>query len=81
MKSPNEAFINEDKPIEPLKHNITNTNEQTKFYKCGGTGHLANNCLKKAKINEILESEDQNDKEKEYDSEKNTEESETSESD
>ncbi|MBW0586785.1 hypothetical protein O181_126500 [Austropuccinia psidii MF-1] len=46
---------------------------------CGG--HLANNCLKKANINEIVEIENHNDKEEESDSEKETEESETSESD
>ncbi|MBW0465853.1 hypothetical protein O181_005568 [Austropuccinia psidii MF-1] len=44
-------------------------------------GHLAYNCLKKAKINEIVETDDQNDKEEESDSEKDTQESETSESD
>ncbi|MBW0539079.1 hypothetical protein O181_078794 [Austropuccinia psidii MF-1] len=40
-----------------------------------------NNCLKKAKINEIVETENHNEKEEESDSEKDTEESETSESD
>ncbi|MBW0570189.1 hypothetical protein O181_109904 [Austropuccinia psidii MF-1] len=40
-----------------------------------------NNCLKKAKINEIVETENHNDKEEESDSEKETEESESSESD
>ncbi|MBW0549014.1 hypothetical protein O181_088729 [Austropuccinia psidii MF-1] len=59
----------------------TKFNEQQKRHKCGGNEHLANNCLKKAKINEIVETEDHNDKEKESDSEKDTEESETSESD
>ncbi|MBW0586609.1 hypothetical protein O181_126324 [Austropuccinia psidii MF-1] len=58
-----------------------NNNEKIKFHKCGGIGHLANRCLKKARINEIVETESHNDKEEEYDSEKETEESETSESD
>ncbi|MBW0511655.1 hypothetical protein O181_051370 [Austropuccinia psidii MF-1] len=44
-------------------------------------GHLSNNCLKKAEINEIVETEDHNIKEEEANSEKDTEESETSESD
>ncbi|MBW0547484.1 hypothetical protein O181_087199 [Austropuccinia psidii MF-1] len=61
--------------------NTSNNNEQRKCHKCGGIGHLANNCLKKAKINEIVETEDHNNKEEESDSEKDTEESETSESD
>ncbi|MBW0550062.1 hypothetical protein O181_089777 [Austropuccinia psidii MF-1] len=38
-------------------------NEQRKCQKCGGIGHLANNVLKKAKINEIVETKDHNDKE------------------
>ncbi|MBW0569817.1 hypothetical protein O181_109532, partial [Austropuccinia psidii MF-1] len=52
-----------------------------KWHKCGGIGNLANNCLKKAKINEIVETEDQNEKEEESDSEKDADGSETSESD
>ncbi|MBW0490284.1 hypothetical protein O181_029999 [Austropuccinia psidii MF-1] len=64
---------------ETLKPNTSNDNEKRKCHKCGGLGHLANNCLKKAKINEIVETEDHNDKE-ESDSEKDTEESEISES-
>ncbi|MBW0577601.1 hypothetical protein O181_117316, partial [Austropuccinia psidii MF-1] len=40
-----------------------------------------NNCLEKAKRNEIVETEDHNDKEEESDSEKDTDQSETSESD
>ncbi|MBW0468731.1 hypothetical protein O181_008446 [Austropuccinia psidii MF-1] len=48
-------------------------------HKCGGIGHLANNCLKREKSNEIVETEEHNDK-KECDSEKETEDSETSES-
>ncbi|MBW0561759.1 hypothetical protein O181_101474 [Austropuccinia psidii MF-1] len=56
-------------------------NEKRKCHKCGGIGHIANTCLKKAKINEIVETENHNDKEEESDSEKETEESEASESD
>ncbi|MBW0530137.1 hypothetical protein O181_069852 [Austropuccinia psidii MF-1] len=65
IKSPNKPFIKKDKPREPLKPNTPNSNEQRKFHKCGGVGHLANNCIKKAKISEIVETEDHNDKEEE----------------
>ncbi|MBW0474830.1 hypothetical protein O181_014545 [Austropuccinia psidii MF-1] len=81
IQSPKKPFIEKDKPREPLKPNIPNTNEPRKFHKCGVIGHLANHCLKNAKINEIVEKGDHNDKEEEYHSEKDTEESETSESD
>ncbi|MBW0554735.1 hypothetical protein O181_094450 [Austropuccinia psidii MF-1] len=81
IKSPNKPFIKKDKPKEAFKPNTSNSNEQRKCHKCGGIGHLANNCLKKAKINEIVETEENNNKEEESDSEKDTEESETSESD
>ncbi|MBW0592691.1 hypothetical protein O181_132406 [Austropuccinia psidii MF-1] len=81
IKSPNKPFIKKDKPREPPKPNTPNSNSQRKCHKFGGIGHLANNCLKKAKINEIVENNDYNDKEEESDSEKDTEESETSESD
>ncbi|MBW0504972.1 hypothetical protein O181_044687 [Austropuccinia psidii MF-1] len=81
IKSPNKPFIKKDKPRETFKPNKSNINEQRKCGKCGGIGHLTNNCLKKAKINEIVETEDHNDKEEESDSEKDTEESEISESD
>ncbi|MBW0573823.1 hypothetical protein O181_113538 [Austropuccinia psidii MF-1] len=74
IKSPNKPFIKKDKERETLKPNTSNNNEQRKCHKCGGIGHLANNCLKKSKINEIVETEDHNDKEKESDSEKDTEE-------
>ncbi|MBW0510370.1 hypothetical protein O181_050085 [Austropuccinia psidii MF-1] len=77
IKSPNKPFIKEDKPREPFKLNTPNSNEQRKCHKCGGIGHLANNCLKKEKISEIVETEDHNKKEEESDSEKDTEESET----
>ncbi|MBW0502645.1 hypothetical protein O181_042360 [Austropuccinia psidii MF-1] len=78
IKSPNKQFIKKDKPREPLKPNTYNINEQIKGHKCGGIGHLANNCLSKTKINVIVETEDHNVKEEESDSEKDTEESETS---
>ncbi|MBW0555065.1 hypothetical protein O181_094780, partial [Austropuccinia psidii MF-1] len=81
IKSPNKPFIKKDKSKESFKPNTSNNNEQRKCHKCGGIGHLANNCLKKAKINEIVETENHNDKEEESDSEKETEESESSESD
>ncbi|MBW0512577.1 hypothetical protein O181_052292 [Austropuccinia psidii MF-1] len=81
IKSPNKPFIKKDKPRETFKPNTSKSNEQRKCHKCGVIGNLANNCLKKAKINKIVETEDQNDKEEECDSEKDTEESETSESD
>ncbi|MBW0501732.1 hypothetical protein O181_041447 [Austropuccinia psidii MF-1] len=77
IKSLNKPFIKKDKPREPFIPNTSNSNEQRKFHKCGGIGHLANNYLKKAKINEIVETEDHNNKEEESDSEKDTEESET----
>ncbi|MBW0482046.1 hypothetical protein O181_021761 [Austropuccinia psidii MF-1] len=80
IKSPNKPFIKKDKPRETLKHNTSNNNEQRNCHRCGVIVHLANNCLKKSKINEIVESEDHNDKEEESDSKKDTEESETSES-
>ncbi|MBW0492589.1 hypothetical protein O181_032304 [Austropuccinia psidii MF-1] len=81
IKSPNKPFIKEDKPREPFKPNTPNINEQRKCHKYGCIGHLANNFLKKAKINEIVETEDHNEKEEESDSEKDSEESETAESD
>ncbi|MBW0589535.1 hypothetical protein O181_129250 [Austropuccinia psidii MF-1] len=68
IKSPNKPFIKRDKSKQAFKPNISKNNEQRKCHKCRGIGRLANNCLKKAKINEIVES----------DCEKETEESETS---
>ncbi|MBW0510635.1 hypothetical protein O181_050350 [Austropuccinia psidii MF-1] len=65
IKSSNKPFIKKDKPIEPSKPNKSNSNDQRKCQKCRGVGNLANNCLKKAKINEIVEKEDHNDKEEE----------------
>ncbi|MBW0504687.1 hypothetical protein O181_044402 [Austropuccinia psidii MF-1] len=62
-KSPNKPFIKKDIQIEPFKTNTPNTNEQQNLYKCGGIGHLSNNCLKKAKMKEIVETEDHNNKE------------------
>ncbi|MBW0525587.1 hypothetical protein O181_065302 [Austropuccinia psidii MF-1] len=81
QKCPNKPFIKKDNSKEAFKTNTSNNNEQRKCHKCGGIGHLANNFLKKAKNNEIVETETHNDKEEEYDSEKGTEESETSEID
>ncbi|MBW0535237.1 hypothetical protein O181_074952 [Austropuccinia psidii MF-1] len=81
INSPNKPFIKKYKSKEAFKPNTSNNNEKRKCHKCGGIGHLANNCLKKAKINEIVETENHNDKAEEYASEKETEESETSESD
>ncbi|MBW0559393.1 hypothetical protein O181_099108 [Austropuccinia psidii MF-1] len=81
IKSPNKPFIRKDKSKEAFKPNTSINNEQRRCHKCGIIGHLANNCLKKAKINEIVETKNRNDKEEESDSEKETEESETSESD
>ncbi|MBW0543303.1 hypothetical protein O181_083018 [Austropuccinia psidii MF-1] len=78
IKSPDKPFIKKDKPRENLKPNTPNNIEQRKCHKCGVIGHLANNCLKKAKINEIVVIEDHKDKEEEYDFEKDTEESEAS---
>ncbi|MBW0522833.1 hypothetical protein O181_062548 [Austropuccinia psidii MF-1] len=51
IKSPNSPLIKKDKPTENFKPNTPNINEQRKCHKCGGIGHPANNCLKKAKIN------------------------------
>ncbi|MBW0588237.1 hypothetical protein O181_127952 [Austropuccinia psidii MF-1] len=81
IKHTNNPFIKKEKPRETFKPNTSNSNEQQKCHKCGGIRQLDNNFLKKEKINEIVETEDHNDKEEEYDSEKDTEESETSESD
>ncbi|MBW0499974.1 hypothetical protein O181_039689 [Austropuccinia psidii MF-1] len=78
-KSLNKPFLKKDKTKEAFRHNTPRTNEKRKFHKCGGIEHLENNCLKKAKINEIADTEDHNDKEEESDSEKYTEESERSE--
>ncbi|MBW0566240.1 hypothetical protein O181_105955 [Austropuccinia psidii MF-1] len=80
IKSPNKPFIKKDKSKEAFKAKTSNNKEQRKCHKCGGIGHLANDCLKKAKIDGIVETENHNDQEEESDSEKATEESETSES-
>ncbi|MBW0579283.1 hypothetical protein O181_118998 [Austropuccinia psidii MF-1] len=80
IKSSNKPFFKKYKPRVPFNPNASNSNEKRKFHKCGGVGHLANNCLQKAKINEIVETEYHNDKEEESDSEKEIKESETSES-
>ncbi|MBW0509389.1 hypothetical protein O181_049104 [Austropuccinia psidii MF-1] len=81
IKSPNKPFIKKDKTREPFRPNTHTSNEKRKYHKCGGIGHLDNNGLKKEKINEIVETEDHNYKEEESYSEKDTEESEASESD
>ncbi|MBW0579669.1 hypothetical protein O181_119384 [Austropuccinia psidii MF-1] len=65
IKSPNKPFIKKDKPRETFKPNTPNSNEKIKCHRCGGIGHLANNFLKTAEINEIVETEDHNDKEEE----------------
>ncbi|MBW0502829.1 hypothetical protein O181_042544 [Austropuccinia psidii MF-1] len=80
IKIPNKPFIKKDKPREPFKPNTPNSNEKIKFHKCGGIRNLANNFLKKEKINEIVGTDDHNYKEEESDSKKDTEESETFES-
>ncbi|MBW0490914.1 hypothetical protein O181_030629 [Austropuccinia psidii MF-1] len=63
IKSPKKPFIKKDKPRKTLNPNTSSNNEQQKCHKCGGIENLANNCLKKAKINQIVETEDHNDKE------------------
>ncbi|MBW0550330.1 hypothetical protein O181_090045 [Austropuccinia psidii MF-1] len=55
IKSPKKPFINEETQKEPLQSN--KPNEKRECHKCGGIGHLANNCLEKEKINEIVEKE------------------------
>ncbi|MBW0524661.1 hypothetical protein O181_064376 [Austropuccinia psidii MF-1] len=72
IKSPNKSFIKKDKPRGTFKPNTSNSNEQRECHKFGGIGHLANNFLKKEKINEIVETEYHKDKEEESDSEKYT---------
>ncbi|MBW0567826.1 hypothetical protein O181_107541 [Austropuccinia psidii MF-1] len=74
IKSSNKPFIKKYNPRETFKPNTSNSNEQRKYHKCGCIRDLANNCLKKAKINQIVETEDHNDKEEESNSEKDTEE-------
>ncbi|MBW0568286.1 hypothetical protein O181_108001 [Austropuccinia psidii MF-1] len=53
IKSQSKPYIKKEKQKQPFKAN--NNNEDRKFHKCDGIGHLANNCLKKEKINEIAE--------------------------
>ncbi|MBW0558097.1 hypothetical protein O181_097812 [Austropuccinia psidii MF-1] len=62
IKSPNKPFLKKDKPRETFKPHTSNSNGKQKCHKCGGIGHLAKNCLKKEKINEIVETGDHNDK-------------------
>ncbi|MBW0500274.1 hypothetical protein O181_039989 [Austropuccinia psidii MF-1] len=73
IKSPNKFFIKKDKSREPFKPNTPNSNEKREFHKWGGIGHLANNFLKKAKIGEIVETEDHNDKKEESETSKSYE--------
>ncbi|MBW0528764.1 hypothetical protein O181_068479 [Austropuccinia psidii MF-1] len=63
IKSANKPFIKKDKSKEAFKPNTSSNNEKRKCHKCGYIGHFANLCLKKAKINEIVETEDHNEKE------------------
>ncbi|MBW0465356.1 hypothetical protein O181_005071 [Austropuccinia psidii MF-1] len=63
IKSRNKPFIKKDKQREPFKPNTFNINEEREFHICCGIGHLANNCLKKAKMNETVETEDKNSRE------------------
>ncbi|MBW0528415.1 hypothetical protein O181_068130 [Austropuccinia psidii MF-1] len=49
IKSPNKPFIKKDKPKEAFKPNTSTINEEGKCHKCGGIGHLANNCFKNQK--------------------------------
>ncbi|MBW0520706.1 hypothetical protein O181_060421 [Austropuccinia psidii MF-1] len=81
IKCSNKLFGKKYKPREPIKPNTSNNNDQRKFHKCRGVGQLSNNCLKKEKFNEIVQTEDHNYKEEASDSENDTEQSETSESD
>ncbi|MBW0562749.1 hypothetical protein O181_102464 [Austropuccinia psidii MF-1] len=57
IKNPNKPFSKGDNTRESFKPNKSTTNEQRKFHKCGVIGYLSNNCLKKAEINEIVETE------------------------
>ncbi|MBW0517639.1 hypothetical protein O181_057354 [Austropuccinia psidii MF-1] len=61
IKSPNKPLIIKDKQKEPFKP--SNPDEKKKLHECGSIGHLANNCLKKAKIIEILKTGNHNDRE------------------
>ncbi|MBW0587579.1 hypothetical protein O181_127294 [Austropuccinia psidii MF-1] len=54
IKSPDKPFIKKDNSKEAFMPNTSNNNEQRKWHKCGGIGHLANKWLKKAKIKEIV---------------------------
>ncbi|MBW0507534.1 hypothetical protein O181_047249 [Austropuccinia psidii MF-1] len=80
IKTPIKPFIRKEKPKEPFKPNKTNE-QKNDINVVVSIWHLANTCLKKTKINEIVETEDHNDKEGESYSEKDTEESHTCKSD
>ncbi|MBW0509603.1 hypothetical protein O181_049318 [Austropuccinia psidii MF-1] len=80
IKTPIKPLIkkkNQKSPSNQLKP----MNKQNDINVVGSIWCLANTCLQKTKINEIVETEDHNDKEGESHSEKDTEESETCESD
>ncbi|MBW0539039.1 hypothetical protein O181_078754 [Austropuccinia psidii MF-1] len=51
IKSSNKQFVRKEKQKEDLKLTTSNTNEPRKYHECGGIGSLANDCLKKEKIN------------------------------
>ncbi|MBW0543877.1 hypothetical protein O181_083592 [Austropuccinia psidii MF-1] len=51
IKGSNKPFIKQDKPGKTFKPIKSNSNDQRKCHKCEGFGHLANNYLKKVKIN------------------------------
>ncbi|MBW0488924.1 hypothetical protein O181_028639 [Austropuccinia psidii MF-1] len=81
VQSPNKPFLKKYKLRELFKPNKYNTHEETKCHRCGDFGDLDNDCLKKAKIKQIVETEDHNDKEGESFSEKENKELDKSEND
>ncbi|MBW0480515.1 hypothetical protein O181_020230 [Austropuccinia psidii MF-1] len=81
IESLNKPFIRKEKQKEAFKPNTYNTHGQRKCHKCGCMGHLAHHCFRKEEINEIVETEEHNDKEEESVTEKETEESKKSECD
>ncbi|MBW0512233.1 hypothetical protein O181_051948 [Austropuccinia psidii MF-1] len=68
IKALNKPFIKKEKPRGTFKPNTSNSNEQRKCHPFGGIGNLANNFLKKVKINEIVQTEEHKDKEEKSDS-------------
>ncbi|MBW0507314.1 hypothetical protein O181_047029 [Austropuccinia psidii MF-1] len=65
IESPNKQLIKKYKPSKPFKPNTPRSNQQRKCRKCRSIGHLAKNFCKKENNNEIVETEDHNDKEEE----------------